>query len=368
MSQAKRTALYDWHLAQGARMVDFAGYAMPVQYGSGIVKEHQWTRAHAGLFDVSHMGQIRIAGEDVAGQLETLMPMDFQALALGQLRYSLLLNAQATIEDDLMVTRRAEDWYLVVNASRKEEDMARLQTAFAAGACRWWQGRSLLALQGPEAVAILSEINPQVAELKFMRAAEVELLGEMCWVSRSGYTGEDGFEISLPDTLAVRFAEKLCADARVQPIGLGARDSLRLEAGLCLYGQDIDDTTTPIEAGLGWAIQKSRRPDGERAGGYPGAEILTRQYGEGAARVRVGLQVDGRLPVRAHTALLDADGYEIGQVSSGGFAPSLNAPVAMGYVSQAQAAVGNTLWAEVRGKRVALTVVTLPFVKKDYKK
>jgi len=367
MSTEKHTALYGWHVARGAKIVPFAGYAMPVQYEDGIVKEHLWTREHAGLFDVSHMGQVLVHGADVAASLERLLPVDLQGLAVGQQRYALLMNAQGGIDDDLMLTRRAEDFYVVVNAACKDADFAKLRAGLPDCEVSWWQARSLLALQGPEAVEVLATIEPAVRDLTFMHGGEFTLLGIPCWVSRSGYTGEDGYEISVPDDRAAVLADLLCKDPRVKPVGLGARDSLRLEAGLCLYGNDIDATTTPIEASLIWAIQKVRRPGGERAGGYPGADVVGEQIENGAPRKRVGLAIDGRAPVRAHTELyLGAE--KVGEVTSGGFGATLNAPIAMGYVQAAHAAVGTKLVAKVRGKDVAVEVVAMPFVKKDYKK
>ena len=367
MSTEKHTALYDWHVARGAKIVPFAGYAMPVQYEEGIVKEHLWTREHAGLFDVSHMGQVLVRGADVAARLERLLPVDLQGLAVNQQRYALLMNAQGGIDDDLMLTRRADDFYVVVNAACKDADFAKLQAGLPDCEVAWWPERALLALQGPEAVDVLAAIEPAVRELTFMHGGEYTLLGAKCWVSRSGYTGEDGYEISVPNDHAAKLADALCADARVKPIGLGARDSLRLEAGLCLYGNDIDAGTSPIEASLIWAIQKVRRPGGERAGGYPGADVVGQHIENGASRKRVGLTIDGRAPVRAHTELFVGD-EKIGEVTSGGFGATINAPIAMGYVRTDLAAVGTKLVAKVRGKDVAVEVVAMPFVKKDYKK
>ena len=277
------------------------------------------------------------------------------------------MNAQGGIDDDLMLTRRVEDFYVVVNAACKDADFAKLRAGLPDCEVSWWQARSLLALQGPEAVEVLAAIEPAVRDLTFMHGGEFTLLGIPCWVSRSGYTGEDGYEISVPDDRAAVLADLLCKDPRVKPVGLGARDSLRLEAGLCLYGNDIDATTTPIEASLIWAIQKVRRPGGERAGGYPGADVVGEQIENGAPRKRVGLAIDSRAPVRAHTELyLGAE--KVGEVTSGGFGATLNAPIAMGYVQAAHAAVGTKLVTKVRGKDVAVEVVAMPFVKKDYKK
>lgn len=356
-----KTALFDWHVAHGAKMVDFAGYEMPVQYEQGIVKEHLHTRVSAGLFDVSHMGQVLIHA-DVAA-IEAVLPTALVDAEVGQQRYSFLLNAQGGIIDDLMITRREQDFYAVLNASRKEIDVKVLRAALGDEAVVWWENRALLALQGPEAVAVLSAWVPEVAELGFMRGAAFSFDGVSCWVSRSGYTGEDGFEISVPNDFASTFAERLLSDERVQPCGLGARDSLRLEAGLCLYGNDITEETTPIEAGLGWAISKVRRPDGARAGGYPAAEILAQQWADGAPRKRVALKIEGRLPVRAHAPIF-ADGEVVGEVTSGGFAPSVEAPIAMGLVQRE--AADKALYTEVRGKRVDFITVSFPFITKRY--
>lgn len=367
MSTEKHTALYDWHLSHGAKMVPFAGYAMPVQYAEGIVKEHLHTRTQAGLFDVSHMGQLLITGADVATSLERLLPVDLQGLSVGQQRYALLMNEAGGIDDDLMLTRRNNDFYMVVNAACKEADFAKLQRGLPDCQVQWWADRALLALQGPAAVDVLAQIAPEVRDLTFMHGGEYTLLGETCWISRSGYTGEDGYEISVPSHKAAALADALCADARVKPVGLGARDSLRLEAGLCLYGNDIDTTTSPVEASLIWAIQKVRRPDGARAGGYPGADIVAAHIGQGVSRKRVGLSIEGRAPVRAHTELYIND-EKVGEVTSGGFGASINAPIAMGYVHSTFATVGTKLVGKVRGKDIALEVVAMPFVRKDYKK
>lgn len=361
MVEARSTALYHWHLHRQAKMVDFAGYSMPLHYPEGILAEHLWTRAHASLFDVSHMGQILVGGADAEVRLESLMPMDFFSLPPGKQRYSLILNRHGTIEDDLLVTRRSEDFYLVVNATRKADDFARLAARFNESDISWWHKRSLLALQGPEAVAVVCQLNPQVSALGFMEAGTFTLLGVSCWISRSGYTGEDGLEISVPDAAATVLADALVVDQRVRLAGLGARDSLRLEAGFCLYGQDIDTSRTPVEAGLSWAIQKTRRPGGARSGGYPGAAVIERQLATGPDMVRVGLRVHGRLPVRAQSPLF-ANGSEIGVVTSGGFAPSLAAPCAMGYVAPDYQMPGRMLTTRVRGREVALEVASLPFV------
>lgn len=356
-----KTALYDWHLAHGAKMVDFAGYEMPVQYAAGIMKEHLHTRAHAGLFDVSHMGQVLL--QTSAADLEKLFPADLEGAAVGQQWYSFLLNDRGGMIDDVMITRRENDFYAVLNASRKDVDTAVLQEALGAAAVVPWENCALLALQGPEAAAVLADWVPETAALRFMRGAALDFDGISCWVSRSGYTGEDGFEISVPNAFASDFAERLLADSRVLPCGLGARDSLRLEAGLHLYGNDMNEDTTPLEVGLLWAVAKVRRPDGARAGGYRGAAALAAQLADGMARMRIGLLPEGRAPVRAHASIF-ADGVQVGEVTSGGFAPSVNAPVALGLIDCT--AADKALYTEVRGKPIALKAAQLPFIAKRY--
>ncbi len=345
------------HRALGARMVAFAGHAMPIQY-DGIIAEHLWTRAHAGLFDVSHMGQLLLPlPDDVA--LETLLPGDITGLREGVLRYSLLLNGAGGILDDLMVTRQANDLYLVVNGAVKHADIAVLRAAGITIDYRddW----ALLALQGPQAVTALDRLVPGVAALAFMRAAAFDWQGVPLWISRSGYTGEDGFEISLPATHAEAFARHLLDQPEVKPIGLGARDSLRLEAGLPLYGHDLDPATSPVEAGLAFAISKRRKTEG----GFPGAAIIMDQLLNGPARRRIGLAVDGKLPAREGAEVFAGDA-KVGTVTSGGFAPSVGAPIAMAYVGTAHAADGTALAIEVRGRRLPATVVPMPFVAKNY--
>ncbi len=345
------------HRELGARMVPFAGYAMPIQY-EGIIAEHLWTRSSAGLFDVSHMGQLLLPLDaDIA--LETLLPGDITGLKTGVLRYSLLLNGQGGILDDLMVTRRADDLYLVVNGAVKHGDMAVLRAAGLAVDYR--EDWALLAVQGPKAVDALERLVPGVAALSFMRSARFDWQGEPLWVSRSGYTGEDGFEVSLPAASAEAFARALLAQPEVKPIGLGARDSLRLEAGLPLYGHDLGPETTPVAAGLSFAISKRRKAEG----GFPGAAIVLDELLNGPAEKRVGLRIDGKLPVREGAAVLAGDTV-IGRVISGGFAPSVGAPIAMAYVEAAHAADGTALEVEVRGKRLAATVAPMPFIQKNY--
>jgi aminomethyltransferase len=359
----KRTPLHSLHLALGAKMVPFAGYEMPVQYPSGILNEHLHTRSQAGLFDVSHMGQLRIAGGDAVRALEALVPGDLLALAAMGMRYTLLLNEEGGILDDLMATRIEDGLFVVVNAARKEADLAHLRARLARSTTvELLEGRALLALQGPAAAAVLSRFDEGLARRGFMTAMETALAGRECLVTRSGYTGEDGFEISLQADGAAAVAEMLLAQPEVQPIGLGARDSLRLEAGLCLRGHDIDETTTPIEAALAWTIGKRRRAEG----GFSGSAVVLRQLAEGPARVRIGIRPDGRAPAREDTPIVDTDGKSIGKVTSGGFGPSVGGPIAMGYVDRRQAVVGTPLALLVRGTARPARVVRLPFVPHRY--
>lgn len=364
----KTTPLNQLHQRLEARMVPFAGYSMPVQYPAGVMQEHLHTRSSAGLFDVSHMGQVVLRPrsgklEDAARALESLVPSDVLGLAEGRQRYVFFTNDSGGILDDFMVANRGDHLFLVVNASRKDHDLAHLQDALG-DSCEieLLDDRGLIALQGPKAEEALSPLAPEAAAMRFMDIAEIEVDGVPCIVSRAGYTGEDGYEISMPADKAEQIAEKLLANEIVKPIGLGARDSLRLEAGLCLYGNDIDETTTPVEAGLNWAMQKVRRKGGEREGGFPGAEVILSQLQDGAPRRRVGLQPEGRAPVRAGAKLhLDAESDPIGEVTSGVFAPSVEAPIAMGYVPTANAEIGTKLFAEVRGRHLPLTIVKMPF-------
>ncbi len=359
----KRTPLHALHLALGAKMVPFAGYEMPVQYPSGILKEHLHTRSRAGLFDVSHMGQLRIVGAGSASALEALVPGDLLALAPLRMRYTLLLNEEGGILDDLMATRLGDGFFLVVNAARKEADLAHLRDRLAGAATVEPIGdRALLALQGPAAATVLSRFLDGIAQLGFMTATETRLDDRNCLVTRSGYTGEDGFEISLPAKDASAVAEMLLAQPDVWPIGLGARDSLRLEAGLCLWGHDIDETTTPVEAGLAWTIGKRQRVEG----GFPGAAIVLHQLAEGAPRARIGIRPDGRAPAREDTPILDTAGARIGHVTSGGFGPTVSGPIAMGYVDRPHAAHGTSLALLVRGVARPANVVPLPFVPTRY--
>ncbi|WP_204113053.1 glycine cleavage system aminomethyltransferase GcvT [Shimia biformata] len=374
MAELKRTPLYDLHVALGAKMVPFAGYEMPVQYGLGVMKEHLHTRMAAGLFDVSHMGQVILRGADyatIAAAFEKLVPMDVLGLGEGRQRYGLFTNGTGGIEDDLMFANRGDHLFVVVNAACKDGDIARMRAALEPDVTvEVVTNRALIALQGPAAEAALSRLNPDVAGMKFMDVATVELAGAECWVSRSGYTGEDGYEISVPEGRADELARALLDMGEVEAIGLGARDSLRLEAGLCLYGNDIDAGTSPVAAGLTWAIQKVRRIGGDREGGFPGAVAILNEMTGGAPRKRVGLLPEGRAPMRAHTPIFASveGGEQIGEVTSGGFGPSVNGPVAMGYVTSDYAAEGTTLYGEVRGKRMAVKVARMPFVPANFKR
>ncbi len=372
----KQTPLHALHLARGGKMVPFAGYDMPVQYGTGVLREHLHTRSSAGLFDVSHMGQIRLLPksgriEDAARALEALVPQDIVALGAGRQRYAQFTNEAGGILDDLMVANFGDHLFLVVNAACKADDETLLTEHFS-DVCTVepLRDRALLALQGPKACSVLAKYDATISAMKFMDAGPRRLAGLDCFVSRSGYTGEDGFEISVPAEAAEGFASELLADAAVLPIGLGARDSLRLEAGLCLYGHDLDGATTPVEAALEWSIQKSRRKGGARPGGFPGADEILKQLEHGAPRRRLGLKAEGRAPVREGAQLFaDATSSEaVGRVTSGGFAPSLNAPVAMGYLPSSHAAPDTVVFAEVRGQRLSLRVAPMPFVPNTYKR
>ncbi len=366
-TDTKRTPLHGLHLELGGRMVPFAGYAMPVQYPAGIMAEHQQTRSAAGLFDVSHMGQVTITdldgGAGAAAALESLVPADVQGLGPGQSRYSFFTNDGGGILDDLIITRTDDGLFLVVNATCKDADFAHLQAGLAGHAeVRMDETAGLLALQGPAAAKVLARLAPEVADMAFMTQIEVLLEGAPCRVSRAGYTGEDGYEIAVPAVAAEALARRLLAEPEVGPVGLGARDSLRLEAGLCLYGHDIDETTTPVEAGLTWAIQKRRREEG----GFPGAEVIQRQLTEGPARRRVGLRPEGRAPVREGAELLHGQGATVGRVTSGVFGPSVGGPVAMGYVNAGLAAADTVVTARVRGRELPCRVAKLPFVPHRY--
>jgi aminomethyltransferase len=369
----KHTPLHALHVELGARMVPFAGYEMPVQYPLGVLKEHLHTRRSAGLFDVSHMGQIVVQAKSgdaqIAAQaLERLVPVDILGLALGRLRYAFLTNAQGGILDDVMIANCEDHLLIVVNAACKAADEAHLRAQLGKECEVERLERALIALQGPKAESALALLSPECTNMRFMDVRMLTLMGADCMVARSGYTGEDGFELSIPTDIAREIAEELLANADVAPAGLGARDSLRLEAGLCLYGLDIDESTTPVEAGLSWAIQKVRRRGGARENDFPGAEIIFGQLEHGAPCHRVGLRPEGRAPVRAGAPLyaeMDAIA-PVGSVTSGGFGPSLNAPIAMGYLPAALAASGTRVFAELRGQRLPVTVTTLPFIVPKY--
>ncbi len=363
MTDPERTLPLDgWHRALGARMVPFAGYQMPIQY-EGILAEHRWTRDSAGLFDVSHMGQLLIAGAQAEKALEALLPADFAILKEARPKYSLLLTADGGIVDDLMITRRGDHFYMVVNGATKHGDIAHLEGGLArAAVVDHMKEQALLALQGPKAVDALARLVPEVAGLTFMTAGAFTVAGIKAWISRSGYTGEDGFEISVPAQSVEALATLLLDQPEVKPIGLGARDSLRLEAGLPLYGHDLDTATTPVEADLTFALSKRRREEG----GFPGWHRIARELAEGPIRKRVGLAVDGRQPVREGAMVVDAEGNEIGKVTSGGFSPSLEAPIAMAYVPLADAAHGTSISMAQRGRIFTGQVVPMPFVPHRY--
>jgi aminomethyltransferase len=375
-SPLKRTSLHALHVARGGKMVPFAGYDMPVQYGAGVLREHLHTRQAAGLFDVSHMGQIALRPksgkvENAAKALERLVPQDILSLPAGRQRYAQFTNSAGGILDDLMVANFGSHLFLVVNAACKAEDEAHLR-ANLDDACviEPLADRALIALQGPKAESVLAKFCPGAPAMRFMDGGPHRVDGIDCFVSRSGYTGEDGFEISVPAQQAEALANALLGNSDVLPIGLGARDSLRLEAGLCLYGHDIDATTTPVEGALEWSIQKSRRHGGARAGGFPGADQILGQLENGAARCRVGLRPEGRAPVREGARLFAdaASSEQIGAVTSGGFGPSINAPVAMGYLPSPLATSGRLVFAELRGQRLPLLISPMPFVPNTYKR
>jgi aminomethyltransferase len=374
-SQLKRTPLQALHVAHGGKMVPFAGYDMPVQYPAGVLREHLHTRTNAGLFDVSHMGQIALRAksgkpEDAALALERLVPQDILSIPAGRQRYAQFTSETGGILDDLMVANFGSHLFLVVNAACKAADEALLRALSDVCVIEPQPGRALLALQGPKAESVLAKLCAEAPAMRFMDAGPHQVDGIDCFVSRSGYTGEDGFEISVPAEAAEALAKTLLGNSDVLPIGLGARDSLRLEAGLCLYGHDIDTTTTPVEGALAWSLQKSRRHGGARPGGFPGADKILAQLEKGASRRRVGLKPEGRAPVREGAALFaDATSSEqIGAVTSGGFGPSLNAPVAMGYLPTALATSGSPVFAELRGQRLPLLISPMPFVPNTYKR
>ena len=373
MSELLHTPLHDLHIELGAKMVPFAGYAMPVQYPMGVMKEHVHTRDKAGLFDVSHMGQVIVKAQDyatAATALETLIPVDILGLEPNRQRYGFFTNDAGGIIDDLMLANRGDHVFLVVNAACKAADIAHMKAHLKGVEISEITDRALLALQGPASEAVLAALDPAAANMRFIDVATLVLNGATCWVSRSGYTGEDGYEISVPAAQASALAMALLAHPDVMPIGLGARDSLRLESGLCLYGHDIDSQTTPTQAALNWAIQKVRRADGARAGGFPGAAVILPELTNGADRKRVGLLPEGRAPMREGVVLFanEDDTTPIGAITSGGFGPTVGGPIAMGYLPGAIAANGATVYGELRGKRLPLRVTPLPFTPARFKR
>jgi aminomethyltransferase len=364
-SAPRRTPLHDLHVELGGRMVDFAGWSLPVQYPAGIMVEHRHCRSAAALFDVSHMGQVLIHGEDAADAFEALVPGNVAGLDQGRLRYTVLTNERGGVLDDLIVGRAAGGLYLVVNAACRDADLAHMRASLEPGhRVEELAGRGLLALQGPQAAAVMARLAPTSADLQFMRSAELRVADWSCRVARSGYTGEDGFEISVAAEEALPLARALLDQAEVEPAGLGARDSLRLEAGLCLYGHELSPEITPIEAGIAWTIGKRRREQG----GFPGAEVILRQLREGPARKLVGIRPDGRTPAREGTEIQDALGQAIGTVTSGGFGPTVGGPIALGYVAREHAAPGTPLTLIVRGKPHPARVADLPFVPHRYQR
>ncbi len=363
-----KTALFDLHVELGAKMVPFAGYEMPVQYPLGVKKEHLHTRQQAGLFDVSHMGQVKLSGANAAAALETLVPVDIIDLPVGKQRYALFTNTDGGIMDDLMVANYGDWIYVVVNAACKEQDIAHMRANLGEGVTlEVLDDRELIAIQGPAAAAALARIQPDVASMVFMDSREMSIDGVDCIISRSGYTGEDGYEISIPSAETERLTRLFLAQPEIEAIGLGARDSLRLESGLCLYGHDLDNATTPLEGSLIWAISPCRRAGGERAGGFPGADkILDQISNKNWTRKRVGLLGEGRAPIREGAELFDANDNKIGIVTSGTYGPTIEAPVAMGYVETAFSALDTQVFAEVRGKKLPMTVSRMPFIEQRY--
>ena len=369
MTEIKHTPLHELHLSLGAKMVPFAGYSMPIQYQAGLMHEHNHTRAKAGLFDVSHMGQVILRSDTVASDLEKLIPVDLLNLPKGRQRYGFFTNENGGILDDLMIANRGDDFFIVVNAACKEADLAHMRASLSADV-EQIETRGLLALQGPASESVLRNIVPEVATMRFM---DVRILSSSfgdLWISRSGYTGEDGFEISVDNAHSTDLALALLANDDVEAIGLGARDSLRLEGGLCLYGNDIDRTTTPVEAALSWAIQKTRRTGGERVGGFPGADTILDQLDNGASRLRVGILPEGRAPMRSGTPLYatETSSDPVGHVTSGTFGPTVNSPISMAYVSIDKSSSGTSLFGEVRGKRLPAKVGSFPFTPAKFKR
>ncbi len=360
-SEPRKTPLFDLHVELGGKMVDFAGWMMPVNYAAGVAAEHKQVREKAALFDVSHMGQVVLRGDDIAAKLETLCPSSFGKLPVGKSRYTFFTNPAGGIMDDLIVTNAHDHFVLVVNASMREQDVAHLRTLDLEVI---EVDRSLIAIQGPASEAIVSSVAPAAADLKFMEAGLFDLLGAECRIARLGYTGEDGYEISLPNERAVEITRKFLEHPDLEPAGLGARDSLRLEAGLCLYGNDIDNDTSPVEANLVWAMQKARRENG----GFPGAERILNELANGPQRRLVGIKPEGRAPARRGVEVADSDGNIIGSITSGGFGPTYGGPVSMGYVATEHAAEGTAVNLLIRGKSMPATVIKLPFVAQNYKR
>ncbi len=356
------TPLYDLHKSLGAKLVPFAGYEMPVQYPTGIVAEHLHARSKAVLFDVSHMGQVILSGPRIAADLETLVPADIAGLAQGRVRYTVFTNENGGILDDLMVGKDGAELRLVINAGPKRADLDHLRCHLGEAVVRWLDEHALLAVQGPASAGLLERLAPGISNLNFMSAKAIDIAGQRCHVTRSGYTGEDGFEISVPAAGAEALARRLLDEPEIIPAGLGARDTLRLEAGLCLYGNDIDTTTSVVEADLGWTIQPRRR----REGGFPGTAVISRQLAEGAPRRRVGIKPEGRQIARAGTPIVSVDGAPLGQVTSGGFGPSVEGAIAMGYVAASHAAPGTAIGLVLRGAMRPGQIVTLPFVPHRY--
>ena len=367
LSASAKTALHSLHLELGAKLVTFAGYKMPLQYSTGIIAEHEHTREHAGLFDISHMGQIRITGTNAALELEKLVPSDILGLLPDQQRYTVFTTHEGGVLDDLMIINLGDSYLLIVNGVCKQTDYEHLQQSLAKHCTiEMLTDQSLLALQGPSAREILTSIFPNISKLAFMEVANFEFKGNPCLITCSGYTGEDGFEISIPSALAEDMARLLLKDKEVLPIGLGARDSLRLEAGHCLYGHDLNTNISPVEAGLSWVIGKSRRIQGVRAGGYIGAEIITKQIKLGSEKIRIGILPEGKAPIREGAILMDEIEQSIGIVTSGTYSPSLHKPIAMGYVLSKFAKPGLQIFANVRGKQLAAKTTKLPFIPTRY--
>lgn len=360
----KRTPLYDLHVELGGKMVDFAGWEMPVQYPMGIMGEHKQCREKAALFDVSHMGQVILRGEDIGAKLEKLCPQVFSTLPAGKARYGFFTNAQGGIMDDLIVSNAGEYFFVVVNAALRHQDIPHMAAHLDGVEVTEIFDRALVAVQGPSAEDVVGRLCPAARDLKFMETMLGQIDGVECRISRLGYTGEDGYEISIPEGEAIRISRLFLAHEDCEPAGLGARDSLRLEAGLCLYGNDIDNETSPIEASLLWAIQKRRREEG----GFPGAERILTEIAEGAPRKLVGIRPEGRAPARQHVEIQNLDGETIGEITSGGFGPTVGAPVAMGYVTSAHAAPGDKVNLIIRGKAQPAEIVSLPFVAQNYKR